>query len=619
MSRRPSRLRLQVETLEDRYLPASTAAVNAGLLTISGDPATASESIDITQTTLPGTYQVTVRDAGISAICQTFSNITDIQLLAGTGKDTISLGGNTSSGTGLTGNLTISGAGQLTVNLGSSASGFIVAGRVAITDTSPTQALAVTAMNPATTLGSLAVTDGDGGSSIAVQDGVLVNGPAGFFFGNGIDSVVLGGGAAGDPGVQVTGSLIYNGGGGNNSLSILDSSTGGLSIGSANNITLDHATVGGELLTTFTGQATITLQNQTVVKGFVSLNGSTTSAITVNVTNSTINSFFSVTSGVFGGGDAIHMTGSAVGGNVGMELGAGTDTLVLTGTSVAGSLVTSGAGSLVVNLENGSGIAGFVSFNETGGLSSDTITVTNSNVGRFFSVVTGPHSADSITFQGATIGSNLGVGLGSGTDTLTVNQTAMGGSLVLAGQGSVLFTLQNGSNVGSFLNLNESASLSTDTVTVNNSTVGGFFSATGGSGSSDSITINGASVGGAFGLGLGSGTSSLSLANLTVNGNFMVQTAGATAFTAAGPSVVGSNQVLALTPANASALLNALLGAAASGGNTTTTSPPPLTPPPIPGSNVMNTIFGPGQPTGVPNSTGLTHLNDLGAFFATVF
>jgi hypothetical protein len=551
-----------VEALEDRCLPASTAAASAGLLTITGDAAAPNQNIVIAQTATPGTYQVTITDDGTAAVSQSFTGITDIQINAGAGQDTISLGGNAASSSGLTGNLSINGTGQLTVNVGGTSGGFNVGGQVAITDTSPTQLLTVVVTGPATTLGALAVTGGDGGSTTTLEDGAVVNGNVAFVFGAGNDSVLLAPGATGQPGVQVNGSLAFSGGGGANSLAIVDSATGNLVIGSAGNMTLDRANVGGSVLDTFTGPTTVTLQNQTIVKGFVSINGSTTAAVKVDVADSSVNNFFSVSSGAFGGDDSITLSNSTIGSAVGIALGIGTDTLVLDNTSVSGALVTNGAGSLVLNVENGSSIHGFVSLNETNSFSSDTITVSNSTIGGFFSVVSGPASSDSISFQGVTIGSAVAFGLGAGTDTLTISRTSMGGSLLLSGQGNLLFGLTDASNVGSFVSLNETGTLSTDTITVASSNVGGFFSAVGGQAGSNSVTVNGVSVGGVFGLGLGSGTSNLAVGNLTVQGGFQVTTPGSGSFQAAGPVAVAGNQTVNLTPANALALLKALLGAA---------------------------------------------------------
>jgi hypothetical protein len=639
MSRRCRRLHLRVEALEDRFLPASTAAVSAGLLTITGDSASINQNIAITQTTTPGTYDVAITDNGTSVLNQTFGGVTNIRINAGAGNDTVTFGGNALSGSGLTGNLSINGADQLTVSIGGSSGGFNVGGQAAITDTSPTQAMTLTVTGPATTLGSLAVTGSDGGSSTTIQDGAVIAGPAAFVFGNGNDNVSLEAGASGQPGAQVDGLLSFNGGGGSNSLSILNSSAGALALGAVGNVTLDAATINGGILTTFTSQSTVTMSNQTVVKGFVSLNGSTTSVIDVNVTDSSVNDFFSVTSGVFGGDDSITLTNSKVGTNLGMGLGAGIDTLALNNTTVGGTLVINGAGDLVVNVEQGSHIAGFVSLNETGGLSSDTITLSNSTVAGFFSVTTGPGSADSITFIGATIGQAVGFGLGTGTDTVNISRSTVGGSVLVRGQGNLLFGLTENSSVGAFVSLNESANPSTDTVSVSSSTVGGFFSVASGQGSSDSISMNSVSVGGAFGLGLGTGASTLSLGNLTTQGGFIVNT-GASPFNFAGPTLVIGNQIITLTPANAASLLAALLGispASAAGSTTTTTPVAPsspsssssqttgggavgTSPTPAPGGNVLQTIFGPGTPTGDSSNSGsLTQVNDLGSFFGNVF
>jgi hypothetical protein len=506
------------------------------LLTITGDATNLDQSVLVAETSTPGSYNVTISDNGTQVVNTTFSGITDISIDTGSGVDTVNLSGNPTSGTGLTGNLSITGSSALTVNAGSVAgsgnsAGFNVFGSVAITDTG-TSAVAVAVAGAGTSFGPTQIITGTGNDSVTFLDNATINGQLDVNLGSGADNLTMGG--DGQPGGVVNGAMVVRGGSGLDVANLTQTTTGDLEFSSFRTVTLDHSTVNGHLLTQLGAGESVFIKNGSDIHGYVSINGSNTDSAHVTVANSNIDDFFSVSSGqdtAAVSNDSISFSGSHIVGLVGLDLGAGSDTVAVSTTRLESALFVNSIGKLNFSLNN-SVVGDFGSLNQTGSASADTVSVNNSSITSFLSIVTGDGTGstgnDSVALSNTRIGDNLGLDLDAGTDTLSLSDhSVVGGSLFTNGTDNLDFAL-NQSTIAASVSLNETGSSSADTVSVTGSSVAGFFSVVSGDGTGaagNSITFTTSTVGDNFATDLG-GDATMSFTNTALVGSLAVTTPG---------------------------------------------------------------------------------------------
>jgi hypothetical protein len=550
--RRPLRSPLLVEALEDRCVPASTALQAGGVLTLTADSVTLNTTILIAETSTSGTYAVTMSDDGTQVVCQTFSGVTDILVNGGSGNTTVDLSGNVTSGTGLSGNLTINSSGALTVNDGigdDNAPAFNVFGQVNISDTGGGP-LNVTTGGTGTTLGATTITGSSSGAdSIALEGSTIINGTLDLVMGGGGDSISL-------EGTTVSGAVSFQAASGGDSISITNSSVGDLNLQSVQALFLDNAQVTGNLTTYFTAEQDVTFSDGTEVQGFVSLNGQGDSQAQVSISASKVDDFFSVEAGQgvdSAGNDSINFTDDHMGSAVALQLGSGSDTVNLEATTLDRRLLVQGTGTLILSVDQ-STVGGFVSVNETGSTSADTVSVTASTIDGFLSVRKGDGTDtvgnEFISLNNTTIADNFGASLDPGNDTVTINSTDIRGRVFVDSTGNLDFVM-NTSEVGSFVSLNQVGSTSSDTVSVSQSEVGRFFSVTSGDGTdtsgSNSISFENTSIGDSFGANLDGGNDTVSLTSTTVGGSVFINGTGNLDFTFTGGSMTRGSINLNMT------------------------------------------------------------------------
>jgi hypothetical protein len=568
-ARRPERVRLHVESLEDRCVPASTAVVSAGVLTITGDATNVNQNITITEVVnVPaanGTYNVTITDNGSTVVNQTLSGIHSIVINSGAGSDTVTLNGTTSAGTTLTNSLSITGNGALTVNMGTGGAGFNVAGPTTITNAGGTGPLNVNITGVGTTLGTTSITSDNSACNISINNGVNIAGTLTLTGGAANDKFSLG--TTGSTGVNVTGAVTVTGNTGGDNLTIGQSSVastiGALTTTSVDSVTLSDTTVNGNVTTTTSGNQTFNAESGTIkILGSVSINATgANSSVSSSIAFTTISNFLSVTSGN-GIDDITVAEATHIGGNFGFGLGGsgnGTDDVTIyENSTIGGSLVVNGTGALDFNLatSEGGSVGAFVSLNETGANSTVHATVgtssSNTNIGSFFSVTsggTGTSNNDSITLTNVNVGGNFGAGLGNGNlDGVNMQQTNISGNVIVNSVGNLAFAFSTAStstgSIGGFVSLNQTGANSTDSVNVGNSSnptvVGSFFSVTSGAGS-DNVSLTNVKLGDNFGVGLSSGTDTVNLTNLTLatGAGVIVNDSGTLSSTLTNLSLVG--------------------------------------------------------------------------------
>jgi hypothetical protein len=473
--RRPSRRRqrpcLLVERLEDRWVPATTASYSAGVLTISGD--SLNSEIDIQQNSLRGSYTVTAFDNGVAASItggvnnsSTFNQVNSIVVNTGLGSDTIQLSGSSAGNGSLSGNLTITSNNDVTVNIG--------------TDVS--------------------------------------KGPSGFVAANSFQ-------VSGPTSIQNTGNgnlTAYIGGSGTSlgDLNLQDSGSGYIAdfFSEFNG----PSSITGNLTTNHTGAEDDFFQSGTSIGGYVSLNGTGSTAFSnVAAINTTIGGFFSDSaSDFFINFDQGPL--SSIGGNVfATSTTSADDSLELNSVSVQGNILEQGQGFLTFGLGHNAPydaptrVTGWVSINATGPDSSVFARVgsaaKSTRVDGFFSVVSdgtasfdnnviklgkarlgptalslagtdnmvsvnGKINGDFTVSSAATDVLSVRLGVNPNVDTtvtgdVTVSQAATGGS-------TPTLTMKVGNRTSPTslggLNIPENGT-SADTVTVTNTTVNGRF------------------------------------------------------------------------------------------------------------------------------------------------
>jgi hypothetical protein len=552
--RRP---RLLVEALEDRCVPASTATVSGGVLTINGDTTPTAQNITIAEVAnSPGTYAVTVVDGLTTDVNFTQGGITSIVINPTNGGfDTVHLNGSTTTGTTLTGNLTINAnpAGNLTVDIGVGSAGFNVNGTTTINDSSSTANLTVLVQGSGTSLNATNITTSNVGSNITFDAGAAVLGALNITGGLGSDTVVLGDSFGA---VTVNAPITIDLAGGTNNLTSTGSTLGALTLNSVDSLTLTTDTVTSNLLSTNSGTNEVSNLTNTTVQGFVSINGKGVSGEQVTISNTTINSFLSVVSSNVND-DIEVLSGSSVGGNVALDLGAppvslGSSFVELDGT-YGGNILLTGTGSVgfFLGSSGGATVAGFVSLNQTGSASVDTVDVGSGgavSIGKFLSNVasgtSNVNNFDDVTLNNTTIGGNFAAVEGTGVVDMTLSNTTINGNMLVNGTGTLDFTYNN-STISSFVSLNFTGSASTVDVTVDTVGVGGFFSVvSSGTGNStfDDITFSNVTLGDSFGTDLSSASNDVTLTTvkLSAGGVILNETAGTSVNTLTGVTAPGN-------------------------------------------------------------------------------
>jgi hypothetical protein len=416
-SRRRHPARPQLEALEGRCVPAVANAFNSvtGALTITGDAA--ANHITVTENgAVRGSYRVAATD-GISRGASSFTGVKSITINTLGGGDTVTLAGNPSALSSLTGALVVTAAGGLGVTF---LNDFNVVGPVAVATTAAAGDLSVAAASPATnvTLGPTSITNAGGGNTTvalrgAHDDEIAVAGGLSLRMGSGANLVEL-------QQVAVAAGLTEFG------------------AGASDDLFFDHVHVGG----------------------FLSVNGTAAaSRVGVNLINSTIGVFFSVASG--GGNDVVALDNTAVLGlglqpqqqtfGVNLRGGRNASRIGTSGPSernvIHGSLFHFGDGDETFDLRNYT-VTSFVTVNATGG-GGTTVTLRDSKVSGFLSLATSQvpdFTDDKITISGLTIGQNFAMDLGPGFNFIEVtNCTYLGSfSAVDVGLDFVTFTGNSG-------------------------------------------------------------------------------------------------------------------------------------------------------------------------------
>jgi hypothetical protein len=520
----------RIEVLEDRILPAVTVGLSGGLLSVT-DTDTTGHAIVVAETPTAGTY--TVKVDGTAKPGSPFAGVTAISVITGADADTVTLGGNLSAGTILSGNLAVAGAANLTVAV---TAGFNVAGRLTVTDTGASAALSVALTGPDATAGAATITNsGVGGSSFTVSGGAVVSGPVSVSLGAGSDTIVIGNGTA------LNGPLTVSGGVGNLTLNVGSASLNGdvslgLGVGSTV-VAFNGTTITGNLTQTGVGNESVTLSS-VVVGGDVSLNEmGGGSAVTASLGNTTIGTFLSITSG--NGNDSINVTTTTVGQNVGLSLGAGSDSVRVDASTIAGNLFLAGTGNASITLDsngNATTINGYVSINEAGSTASVDATIDAAtdqiNIGRYLSIIGGDGNNTVTVGSFVTIGQNFGISFGSGHDSVSMYSFAdtVEGNLFQSGTGSETVSIGSGLVVGGFLRFQETGAASALDASIDGASVGRFLSLAAGGGNC-AIAVTNTEVGTVtpdnLGMSLGAGNATVALAGDTVAGRVFANGAGA--------------------------------------------------------------------------------------------
>lgn len=444
--------RLRLEALESRWVPAVTASVAGGVLTVTETTA-AADAVTITEQATHGSYTVTGATVN-GNVAFNATNVTSIVVDLGTGGDSLALVGNLTANnvSGLDGTLQISDASAFTVSM---TAGWNVLGATTINHTSTTT-LGVVIDGPGTSLGSLTVFDADGASAIAIGQAGNTSEPAFKSF----ISLNLG---AGDSTTQISdatigGFLSVVGTAGNDTVSVANSVIGGtpatassprpnigLDVGAGtNSIVIATSSVVGNIFAFSAGSA----GNETFVLAGVNLLGFVTynktagaTALQSQVVNSNIGGFVSFVSQ--GGDDQVTIDNTSVAGvanngaagigNVAMNLGTGTNTLtVINGTSILGDLqfgitptVTGTTGTDTVNIDSTS-VFGTVTINNSSSAGAVTVDIGNGGntfIGKALSIVTGA-GADVVRIDNVRVIGNTALVLGDGANTTTVETAA---------------------------------------------------------------------------------------------------------------------------------------------------------------------------------------------------
>jgi hypothetical protein len=493
-SRRPKvygyRPRLCVERLEDRCLLSTTATQVGGLLEITSSD----NQVTITELATKGSYSVNAPTLNGNNPVD-FNGVTDISFV-GSFNQTVSLVGlagdlPSTDTTSLSGNLAINTNAALTVDVNQ---GFNVTGNFTIQH-SGTSSLNLNVIGNDVTLGPTTVTDvSPADSQIVFNNGAVFTSFVSLNLGVGNNNVTIGGATGVSP-VDIGSFLSVSSGPGNDSVTVTGSTIGqnfGVTLFTGvNTVAVSNSTISGNLITSDSGTENFTLNNGSVVQGFVSLNYGSSNPSTTTIgggadPNTVIAGFLSVGSGA--GADVLTLTDTSVGQNFAFALGLGANSVTITGSTFS------------ANLE------GFDS-------GTETFSLTTSSVAGFVSINYQPSPSITITIGGATnpplvIGGFLSIAGGGGANTVNVTNTAVYGNIavLLPGADSVTFT-----DVAAVQNLSMTCvAVDTVSLTLQGNAVTGATQLTLGNGA-DTVSVNDSVFQGSFGITAGNGADSINL------------------------------------------------------------------------------------------------------------
>ena len=489
----PRRTRLGFDRLEDRCVPAITASVSNGILTVTGD--NGNNFISISEDSQPARYSVS--DGMLIGGGGVFDGVSSIVVDTLAGSDSISFLGNPFNTVGLTGALQMVSSGVANFSIFDNVD---VAGRTTVQHTG-TGTLNFSTSGSNLRLADVVVTDGNADAAISLGGGTRL-GNASFALGGGNNTVTLDRAA-------VNGVVSFAGAAGTDVLALQNGTTvtGGVtaSVGTGTNqITVHGATLlGGVSYNTSGSNDTAEVALGSVVKGVFSVKGSAaTNSLAINVlSNSQVGGLTAVTGS---GGETVQIDSSSVKGGVDLNLGAGAAALTINAASVSGNFLQLGTGTLDVNVGGASRFLGYVSFNGTGAGRVLANFNGNSSVDGFLSIAGG--SADDVVNLGAsTVIKNFATALGAGANSATLDNASVRGGVLLTGTGTETYTLRNGTRLQLALTVNTPATTTPTTVTIDNASLPGGTITTGSG--NDSVQLLGASaVPGTLTAKLGNGT-----------------------------------------------------------------------------------------------------------------
>jgi hypothetical protein len=558
-----------VEILEDRCVLTTTVTQTGNSLAIVSD---SGNQINVKELSALGGYSVQAGDfngnapkdfSGVSNISVSQSG-TQTMIFSGFSGDTVS-----SDTTHLTGNLTITSTGALTLNVQSS---FNVDGLFQVTHRS-NALLDITATGNGTTLGKTTIKDtGSGDSSVTFINGVKFLSSASLNLGNGAASVAIGS-ASTQPGPTFGSFLSVISGSGDDTVNVVGADVGqnfGLALGTGNNqISVDSTTVAGNLTVSDSGTEKFTFHNSSTVDGNMSLNFGGSNPSTVSIggggggnPDAVIKGFLSVVSGA--GNDTISVTGAKLGTDFAYSLGTGTNTVTVKSTTIGGNLSATDAGAETFSLTKSSTVTGNVSLNFIpatsasvtigagsppdvtihgflsllAGSGSDTLSMTGAAIGGNTSMTFGPGSDsvtitkstfsgflsltsttgnNNVTVTGSSVGQNLAMAFGGGTDSVKITNSAVTGSVSVTASGTETYTI-NSTTVGTSLFLDTSQATKASTIGLDSVTVAGATQINTGAGA-DSIVLSDSTFKGAVGMVTGNGADTVVLENTANNIN----------------------------------------------------------------------------------------------------
>jgi hypothetical protein len=388
------RVRIAVEQLEQRWVPATVRFVS-GYLLISPSSGESAMNLTVKQATV-NSFTVTDGASGLG----TYSGVANILITGANGADTVTVNLN---GLAYAGNLTANtGDGNDTVNI---TGGGAILGNVGLNTGFGNDSVALAATGAAGIHfgGTVQVTDLTGANTLTVG-----NGAASSFGGDlsatGYNTVTLGNG---------TGAIAFGG-----NVTVNDGSVSlGAKITVSNGVTVNKALN----ITTGPGADTISLGNDTVTGNTQINTGSGNDTVTDTGAAPLFGGNLTISS-TGSGNDSVNLSPGAgtVGGTLSVTLGDGTDTVTLNSTlNVNGDLrMTLGNGNDSVTVD--SLVNGNMFWSEGNG--TDTITIGNAPGGVLN--WTSGNGNDSVTLGDATNAAgetwNVHMQFGTGNDTLTL-------------------------------------------------------------------------------------------------------------------------------------------------------------------------------------------------------
>jgi hypothetical protein len=421
-----SSLRLGLERLEDRTVPTTSAVLSNGVLTLTGD-ANAND-ITITEQPTSGSYLVAAADLAGTPV--SFNGVSSIAADLGAGADSFTFNGDASVGSQLSGTLSVKGAGSLTIDLNARVN---IGGQVTVNH-SETDVLDLGITGEGTTIGRLLVFDGDGDSTLRMDDYAHVLGFVSLNQEGGNNSAII-------SNARIDSFFSFVGTTGNDILS-LGGGNGGARIGQnvflaagagTNQFTMSETTIAGTVNFATAGSGeTFLVQGLSVIHGPVIVNktgGSQQLSATVSVSN--IDGDFVINGGE--SDEVVSVNGRSIIGNLTTDLKAGSNSVTIDGYCTIGNFLHYGTGNEVIKIQPESRVRGYVSINASSAADLDVF-VYGSLLQSFLSVVSGA-GADSVNVIAGETDGNLAFVLGDGNDHLNLLSLNAFGSLKIAAQG----------------------------------------------------------------------------------------------------------------------------------------------------------------------------------------